>query len=246
MTSTRDDDPNNLPPPAEPGPAAMAQIRVLLIDDHPVVRQGLRQLIEAESDMTVAAEASTAREAVEIAEAAPPDVALVDLALADRSGLELIKDLKNRIPGLGMLVLSMHDESLYAERALRAGARGYVMKHEATDTLLAAIRKVHGGEIAVSPTMANRMLNKIVGGQPTQVTSPVQRLTDRELEVFTLIGQGVSTRQIAERLFVSVKTVEAHRENIKNKLDIKTGAELTRYAMQYAMDQLKPSGQSPE
>ncbi|HMO27151.1 MAG TPA: response regulator transcription factor [Tepidisphaeraceae bacterium] len=219
------------------------QIRILLVDDHPVVRQGLRQLIEAEPDLVVLAEAATAREAVELAEQNPPDVALIDLALTDRSGLELIKDLRNRISGLPMLVLSMHDESLYAERALRAGARGYVMKHEATETLLAAIRKVKGGEIAVSPKMAARMLSQMVTGNVTEVKTPVSRLTDRELEVFTLIGQGVSTRQIAERLFVSVKTVEAHRENIKQKLSLKTGTELNRYAMQYAIDQVKPTGE---
>lgn len=217
-------------------------IRILLVDDHPVVRQGLRLLIEAEPDLEIAAEASTARDAVELAEADPPDVAVIDLALADRSGLELIKDLKIRVPGLAMLVLSMHDESLYAERALRAGARGYVMKHEATDTLLNAIRKVHGGEIAVSPKMATRILNQLVAGQPAQVTNPVSRLSDRELEVFTLIGQGIGTRQIAERLFLSIKTVEAHRENIKQKLEIKSGPELTRYAVQYVMEQTKPSG----
>jgi DNA-binding NarL/FixJ family response regulator len=138
----------------------------------------------------------------------------------------------------------MHDESLYAERALRAGARGYVMKHEATETLLAAIRKVKAGEIAVSPKMAARMLSQMVTGNVTEVKTPVSRLTDRELEVFTLIGQGVSTRQIAERLFVSVKTVEAHRENIKQKLSLRTGTELNRYAMQYAIDQVKPTGEA--
>lgn len=211
--------------------------RVLLVDDHPIVRQGLAQLINLEPDLVVCAEASDGQQALEQIESEKPDVAIVDISLSDRSGIELIKDIKVRSPALPVLALSMHDEVLYAERALRAGAKGYVMKQEATEKVMSAIRRVLHGEIALSEKMATRMLAQLVTAKPGGSGSPVERLSDRELEIFMMIGKGIGTREIAEKLFLSIKTVEAHREHIKEKLNFRSGAELLRYAMQYTLEQ---------
>jgi DNA-binding NarL/FixJ family response regulator len=212
---------------------------VLLIDDHPIVRQGLSQLINQEPDLHVSAEAASAREALDSLEKSRPDVAIVDISLEDRSGIELIKDLRNRDPELPILALSMHDEALYAERALRAGAKGYIMKQEATEQVMNAIRKVLEGQIYVSERMASRLLDQFVGAKPGEDESPLGRLSDRELEIFSMIGRGLGTREIANKLFLSIKTVEAHREHIKEKLKLKSGTELMRMAVQYALESPK-------
>lgn len=211
--------------------------RVLLVDDHPIVRQGLSLLIDAEPDLEVCGEASSAAEAMAVIEQCAPSIALIDISLEDRSGVELIKDIRARFPSLPLLALSMHDESLYAERVLRAGGRGYIMKQEATENVLYAIRRVLQGEIYLSARMSTRLLNQFVSSSPGENTSPVSRLTDRELEVFTMIGRGLSTREIAEKLFLSIKTVEAHREHIKEKLKLKSWVELVRHAVQFNLDQ---------
>jgi DNA-binding NarL/FixJ family response regulator len=212
---------------------------ILLIDDHPIVRQGLAQLINQESDLLVTAEAASAREALDAVEKKIPDIAIVDISLDDRSGIELIKDLRARDPNLPILALSMHDESLYAERALRAGAKGYIMKQEATDQVMTAIRKVLEGQIYVSERMASRLLDQFVSTKPGDEESPLGRLSDRELEIFSMIGRGLGTREIANKLYLSIKTVEAHREHIKEKLKLRSGTELMRMAVQYALESPK-------
>jgi DNA-binding NarL/FixJ family response regulator len=209
---------------------------ILLIDDHPIVRQGLAQLINQEPDLHVASEAASAREALEMLEKEMPDIAIVDISLDDRSGIELIKDLRARNENLPVLVLSMHDEALYAERALRAGAKGYIMKQEATEKVMTAIRKALDGQIYVSERMAARLLDQFVSAKPGEEESPLGRLSDRELEIFSMIGRGLGTREIANKLFLSIKTVEAHREHIKEKLKLRSGTELMRMAVQHALE----------
>lgn len=210
-----------------------SKFRVLLVDDHPVVREGLMLLINAEPDLTVCGEASTAAEAIRMVAQTSPDIAMIDISLEDRSGVELIKELRVQSPDLPMLALSMHDESLYAERVLRAGGRGYIMKQEATESMLTAIRRVLSGEIYLSPRMSTQLLNQFTAAPAGKNVSPLTRLTDREMEVFAMIGRGLSTREIADKLFLSVKTVEAHREHIKEKLSLRSATELIRHAVRF-------------
>lgn len=220
----------------KPAPAKAvrkARHRILILDDHPIMRQGLAQLLAHEPDLQVCGEANEAREALANIPKTLPDLLLADLSLPDRSGLELIKDLQLQFPDLKVLVLSMHDESLYAERVLRAGGRGYVMKQEGGRKLLEAIRKVLDGHIYVSEKIAGKILEIFAGRRQQAATSPVELLTDRELEVFQLIGQGLSTQAIASRLSVSVKTVEVHRVNIKSKLQLATLPELVHQAVRW-------------
>ena len=221
------------------GPAAarVGKARVLLIDDHPIVRQGLAMLINQEPDMAVCAEASTAREAMELAERSRPDVAIVDISLEDRSGVELIKDFRARHSRVLCLALSMYDESMYAVRVLRAGGRGYIMKQEVSKKVIAAIRRVLSGQIYVSEAMASRLVGQLVMGKSGEAANPTAELSDRELEVLTMIGRGLGTREVAERLFISVKTVEAHKERLKEKLKLNSGTELVRFAVQFTLDQ---------
>ena len=207
--------------------------RVLLIDDHPVLRKGLGQLINQEPDMMVCGEAEDAPKAFEAVSALTPDVAVVDISLKGGNGIELIKNVKARHPDLAMLVLSMHDEALYAERALRAGSLGYIMKEEAIGQVLVAIRKVLTGEIFLSDRMKSKMLQQLATGRAKAVASPIEHLTDRELEVFRLIGEGHSTRQIAGELHLSIRTVEAYREYIKHKLSLKNSTELVQHAFHW-------------
>jgi DNA-binding NarL/FixJ family response regulator len=207
--------------------------RVLLVDDHPILRQGLGQLINQESDMAVCGEAEDSPKAFSAVEELQPDVAIVDISLRGGNGIELIKNLKARYPNLAMIVLSMHDESLYAERALRAGALGYIMKEEGTEKVLEGIRKVLTGEIFLSEKMKTKMLQQLANGRAKVVSSPIEHLTDRELEVFRLIGEGRSTRQIAAELHLSVRTVEAYREYIKSKLNLKNSTELVQHAFHW-------------
>ncbi len=207
--------------------------RILIIDDHPMMRQGLAQLIGAEADLTVCGESENAGQALDAIRAVEPDLALADISLPDKSGLELIKDFQSVRPGLPVLVISMHDESLYAERVLRAGGRGYIMKQEGGKKLMEAIRQVLDGQIYVSEKMSARILEIFSGRREDAECSPVGKLTDREFEVFQLIGQGKSTKDIAAGLHLSAKTVEVHRINIKQKLNLKSAPELIRYAVRW-------------
>ena len=210
--------------------------RVLVVDDHPVVRQGLRLLIDHESDLEVCAEAETVADALEAITKHKPDVAVVDLSLRGTSGLELIKDIRVRHADLPVLVLSMSDESVYAERVLRAGARGYLMKEAATDEVLTALRRVLDGGIYLSDAMASRLLAQLVRGVPADGGSPVDRLSDRELEVFGLIGRGLGTGEIARRLHLSPKTIETYRAHIKQKLNLADATELLQHAIYYVRE----------
>ena len=205
---------------------------VLLIDDHPIMRHGLAQLIRVEPGLDVRGEAGSAMEGLKAVGKFKPDVVVVDLTLPDKSGLELIKDIQAMYPGTRCIVLSMHEESLYAERALRAGARGYVMKEMAAETLIQAIRRVLDGGIYVSDVMASRMLEQVTGQRGKVNATGVEQLTDRELEVLGMIGKGTATKLIAEHLNISARTVEAHRSHIKEKLGLTDGPALMRYAVQ--------------
>ena len=207
--------------------------RVLIVDDHPMMRTGLAQLIDNENDLKVGAEADTAGQAINAVAKQKFDLVLVDISLPDKNGLELIKDIRTLTPDLPILVVSMHDELIYAERVLRAGARGYIMKQEGGQKFLLAIRQVLAGKIFVSEKMSSRILENFSGKPAEHAGSPVRRLSDREFEVFQLIGQGIGTRIIADRLHLSVKTVEVHRANIKEKLQLTTATELIRYAVQW-------------
>lgn len=213
-------------PPAE-------RTRVFIVDDHPIVRQGLAQILNQERDLTVCGEAEDTQHALEEIAALAPDLVLVDLSLKGGSGLELIRLLKARQSALPVLVVSMHDESLYVERVLRAGARGYIMKQEATDTMMHAIRHVLRGEIYVSDKMMTKLLGRLLFDAADMGMSALERLSNRELEVLRLIGEGQSTRHIAGVLNVSIKTVESHRAHVKEKLQLKDTVELVRYAMQW-------------
>lgn len=219
------------------GKADQGKKRILIVDDHPIVRRGLADLVNQETGLAVSGQAEDAHQAMEAIRAQEPDMVIVDISLKETSGLELIKDIKTRHPGLPVLTLSMHDESLYAERALRAGARGYIMKQQATEELIMAIRKVLDGQVYVSDTVAAKMVGKLVGGGPDIGASAIDRLSDRELEVFRLIGEGHGTRQIAEKLHLSVKTIETYRAHIKEKLNLADSAELLQHAIQWVKSQ---------
>ncbi len=214
-------------------PAQSKKARILIVDDHPIMRRGLAELINLEKDLMVCGEADSAQAALEFIKVHKPQVALVDLSLKNESGLELIKDIKARFPEVLMLVVSMHDEGFYAERALRAGAKGYVMKQQATEQVLVAIRRILTGEVYLSDAMSSKILRNFTGEKTGKVSTSVDQLSDRELEVFRLIGSGLGTRQIAERLSRSVKTVETYREHIKQKLDLKDSSELVQNAIQW-------------
>jgi len=216
--------------------AKISQTRVVLVDDHPLLRQGIARMIETEKGMVVCGEAENTSKAIEVIEKQKPDVVLLDVSLNGASGIELLKNLKVRFPKMLVLVLSMHDETIFAQRALRAGAAGYIMKHEAPEKILGALKKVLKGEIYLSEKLGARMLNQLVGGKPS-TGSPVEELSDRELEVFGLIGRGFGTRPIAEKLHLSVKTVESHRAHIKDKLNLKSGNELVHHAIQWVQSE---------
>ncbi len=206
--------------------------RVLILDDHPIVRMGLSQLIGSESDMEVCAEAESGPEALKLAEAEKPDVAVVDLSLREGSGLDFIKDMQARMPDVLLLVLSMHEETFYAERALRAGARGYIAKEEGTEKVVTGIRAIAAGRVYVSERMQERLLRRMVGGADFS-ESPIDSLTDRELQVFEMLGQGMPTRQVADKLHLSVKTIESHRERIKDKLGADGASDLLKQAIEW-------------
>ena len=207
--------------------------RIYLVDDHPIIRKGFTQVINQESDLEVCGSADNAEDTLRDVINLKPDCVIVDVLLENASGIDIVKGLKRRFPGLCMMVLSMHDESIYAERALRAGARGYIMKKEASEKIVGAIRHVLSGKIYLSDEMSSRLLEKFTLPEQDMSDSAIDQLTDRELEVLEMIGQGVATKIIAEKLCISARTVEAHRAHIKEKLGITDGAALVRYAVQW-------------
>jgi DNA-binding NarL/FixJ family response regulator len=216
---------------------AAGKKRILIVDDHPMMRQGLAQLIGAEADLSVCGEVENAERALDVIKPLKPDLVLADISLPGKNGLELIKDFQAIQPELPVLVISMHDESLYAERVLRAGGRGYIMKQEGGKKLMEAIRQVLEGKIYVSQKMSADILEMFSGRRAGAESSPVEKLTDREFEVFQLMGQGKDTRDIAEQLHLSTKTVDVHRTNIKAKLKLKSASELIRFAVRWSESQ---------
>jgi DNA-binding NarL/FixJ family response regulator len=224
--------------PAKPKLAPTVPKRpILLVDDHPVTRQGVALLINQQPDLTVCGEADSAPAAIELIEQCKPDMAIVDLTLKTTGGIELIKHARTLRPDMPVLVMSMHDESLYAERALRAGASGYIMKQEASDKILTAVRHVLSGELYLSEKMKVKMLHRLVKSRKEEVVFSIDSLSDREMEVFQLIGNGYSTRQIASKLNLSVKTIDSYREHLKLKLGLGNGTELVRHAIQWVKSQ---------
>lgn len=209
--------------------------KVFLVDDHPIVRQGLALFIEREPDLMVCGEAEDATSALQAIRDATPDFVILDISLNGPDGLELLKTLRARYPNLPALVLSMHDESVYAERALRAGANGYIMKQEAGDKVITAIRHILGGDVYLSDRLTKQMLQQFVNGSISP-RDPLAKLSDRELEVFRLIGAGHGTRQIAEELHVSTKTVESYQAHIKEKLALRNARELVQYAVEWSLN----------
>ena len=224
---------NLIPEKAASDKAEAVKSRVFIVDDHTMFREGLRQLIERESTMTVCGDAPDATEALKGIRASKPDVVIVDISLAGASGLDLIKDLKAEFEDLPVLVVSMHEESLYAERALRTGAMGYVMKHEPAKTVKAAIQKVLGGDMYLSEKMSSSVINRLMRGQADEPGSRIEKLSDRELEVFRALGQGKGVRRIAEDLSLTIPTINSFRHRIKQKLGLKSSTEVMLHAIQW-------------
>jgi DNA-binding NarL/FixJ family response regulator len=216
--------------------AMTTKCRVLLIDDHPIVRQGLGLLIDREPDLCICGEAENAHSALHAVSTLRPDIVVLDISLPGPDGLDVLKEIRIRSGSLPVLILSMHDESIYAERALRAGANGYIMKQEATEKVLIAIRKILRGEVYLSDRLTSNMLQQFVHGADAAKNSPLVHLSDRELEIFRLIGEGHSTRQIADQLHLSVKTIESHQAHIKEKLALKSGRELVQHAIEWTVN----------
>jgi DNA-binding NarL/FixJ family response regulator len=217
----------------KPAEEATNKHRIFIVDDHPLVREGLANLINQQDDLTVCGEAEDAAQALAGIGVNRPDLALIDISLKTASGLELVKDLGVHFPLVALIVLSMHDELLYAERALRAGARGYVMKRETTKDVLTAIRQVLGGDVYVSERVVNAMARRLGSSRKAAATSPVEQLSDRELEIFRLLGQGLTTSQIATDLHLSLKTVQAYCARAKEKFGVNSLSELLRAAIRW-------------
>ena len=205
---------------------------VFIVDDHPLLRKGLALLINREADLVVCGEAEEAQAAMKAIAANEPDIMIVDISLNGPDGLDLLKNIRTLYPDLPVLILSMHDESIYAERALRARANGYIMKQEATEKVLVAVRCILDGEIYLSERMSRKLLHQYISGASAEATSQLSMLSDRELEVFRLIGEGRGTRQIADKLHISIKTVETYQAHIKTKLSLRSGRELVQHAIQ--------------
>lgn len=218
-----------------------AKHRLLLVDDHPITRQGVAVLLNQENDLEVIGEADSAPAAIAFLQKTPADLAIIDITLKTTNGVELMKHIRVLAPDMPVLVMSMHDESVYAERAMRAGARGYIMKQEASNKILTAVRTVLTGELYLSDRMKERMLHRFVNNRKERVGFSMDTLSDREMEVFQLIGEGFSTRQIAAKLNLSVKTIDSYREHLKLKLQLDAGKDLVRYAIQW-MKSESPSG----
>jgi DNA-binding NarL/FixJ family response regulator len=210
--------------------------RVLLVDDHPIVRQGLALLIDRDPDLSVCGEADGAHSAFHAITTLRPDIVVLDISLSGPDGLDVLKDIRMKTASLPVLILSMHDESIYAERAMRAGANGYIMKQEATEKVLVAIRRILQGEVYLSDRLTSAMLQQFVRGTAPAKKSPLVNLTDRELEVFRLIGEGHGTRQIADELHLSVKTIESYQAHIKEKLALRNARELVQHAIEWTMN----------
>jgi DNA-binding NarL/FixJ family response regulator len=216
-----------------PGQSHTGKRTVFVVDDHPLLRQGLALLINQQRDLEVCGEAEEAQAALQAISQKRPDIMIVDISLNGPDGLDLLKNIRASYPDLPILILSMHDEAIYAERALRARANGYIMKQEATEKVLIAVRRILGGDVYLSDHMANKMLQQYIGGSPAALHSRISTLSDRELEVFCLIGEGRGTREIAEELHLSVKTVETYQAHIKEKLRLHSGRELIQHAIQW-------------
>ena len=223
--------------PTRASNAAGTKRRVLVVDDHPIVRQGLALMIDQEPDLEVCGEAEEAASALAAIAATRPDVVLLDISLPGPDGIDLLKAIRAGDPHLPVLVLSMHDESVYAERALRAGANGYIMKQEATENVLVALRRILRREMYVSDRIASTMLRQLASGAGKPEQAPIARLSDRELEVFRLIGEGYGTRRIAEALGLSVKTVESYQAHIKDKLALHGSRDLVQRAIEWRLEQ---------
>lgn len=217
-------------------PAPIKKYRVLLVDDHPIVRQGLALLIDREADLSVCGEAEGAHSAFHAIATLRPDIVVLDISLSGPDGLDVLKEIRMKSASLPVLILSMHDESIYAERSMRAGANGYIMKQEATEKVLVAIRRILQGEVYLSDRLTNTMLQQYVHGASPAKGSPLLNLTDRELEVFRLIGEGHGTRQIADELHLSVKTIESYQAHIKEKLALRNARELVQHAIELTVN----------
>jgi DNA-binding NarL/FixJ family response regulator len=212
------------------------KFKVLLVDDHPIVRQGLALLIDREADLLVCGEAEGAHTAFHAIEGLKPDIVVLDISLSGPDGLDVLKEIRMKTAALPVLILSMHDETIYAERAMRAGANGYIMKQEATEKVLVAIRRILQGDVYLSDRLTNTMLQQFVRGSAPSKTSPLVSLTDRELEVFRLIGEGHGTRRIADELHLSVKTIESYQAHIKEKLALRNARELVQHAIEWTVN----------
>ncbi len=215
---------------------------MFIVDDHPIVRQGLAQLINQENDLRVCGDASDIPSALQTVKECGPDLAVIDISLGQSSGLSLIEELSRQYPDLSILALSMHDEALYAERCLRAGAKGYIMKKEPPEKVILAIKNILDGEIYVSDNLGSRLLHKLVAKKSGTTSSGVDVLSNRELEVFHLIGQGIKTAKIAEQLNLSVKTIETYIDHIKKKMHFKDSRDLFLHAVQWRINEGGPTG----
>ena len=211
--------------------------RIVTVDDHPIVREGFAKLINSEKDFEVVGMAENANEAITLIQDKEPDVAMVDLSLKESSGIELIKDLQGLCPDVRILVVSLHDEELYSERVLRAGAKGFIMKAEAVDDIITAVKKVAKGEIYLSARMQAKMIELMASGKRKESINPLDILSDRELEVFNMVGNGMKTKNIAEQLNLSIKTIETYKSHLKIKLQLKDGVELIQRAVEWNMKQ---------
>jgi len=219
---------------------AIEHKKILIVDDHPLLRQGIKQVIELEEDLKVTGEASSANEAIDMINRDKPDIAIVDITLAGNvSGIELVKSINERFPDIKALVLTMHDESLYAERAIRAGARGYIMKEVASKNIINAIRTILNDELYLSENISKKIIDKLVRGSADTIGISVENLSNREFEIFQLIGNGFSTKEMAKKLNLSIYTVESHKKNIKEKLKLKNSSDLSKYAIQWVIMQNK-------
>jgi DNA-binding NarL/FixJ family response regulator len=218
-------------------PAQPTRKNVLIVDDHPLLRQGLALLINQQEDMQVCGEAEEAQTVMQAIAKRRPDIMILDISLNGPDGLELLKQIRTLDPDLPVLILSMHDEAIYAERALRARANGYIMKQEAAEKVLVAVRRILNGELYLSDRMSNKLLQQYIGGAPSILQSRISSLSDRELEVFRLIGEGRATREIAEELHLSVKTVETYQAHIKEKLVLRSARELIQHAIQWKINE---------